>query len=172
MGKEFEWELLHGKCRGKNTKVAQLIFPAVQKITGKEDYSIPWFEESHKFYKRLGEMDVIILLKKNVPYNYVRWIVMGVGDTQRQRVLEAIKSGKNKAPWKIPQTKRKHEPHIETKSKHGPHIAEMERSITITPPLDEEKLLNLFRSARRFAVLGGLALDDVDKCYEEARRMG
>lgn len=48
---------------------------------------------------------------------------------------------------------------------------EVERRIFVEPPLDEDKLLNLFRSVLRFSVLGGMCVDDVDRAYDEAKGM-
>jgi len=48
---------------------------------------------------------------------------------------------------------------------------EHERGITIRPPLDEDKLLCLFRSTINYAILGGLCLADVEQAFTEAKAM-
>lgn len=49
--------------------------------------------------------------------------------------------------------------------------ADLSRCVTVSPPLDQDKCLNIFRSMLRFAVFGGMCVDEVDKAYTEAKGM-
>jgi hypothetical protein len=169
VGKELQWELEHGKCKGKFTKVAQLCFPAVQNITGRDNYSVAWFEECHKFYQRLTEDEIDMLVRKRVPHSYVRWIVLEVGQSQREAVLASIRNGKNKAPWKVPCYKKKNSAKVVRPRSRNEYLVSMQINGDESSDDIQAMMESLLSAAKRL----GLDYENiVMAALERVRKMG
>ena len=85
--------------------------------------------------------------------------------------IMAVMEGKKGRSHYTQQATRDRKTRKRTSNSSAGDNADRDRCIMVSPPLDKDKILNLFRSTLRFAVIGGLCVDDVDKCYSDAKMM-